>query len=389
MFKTRVLSLKGIEKELRGMRCDPRGVEIMSPKAEFRLVRARGLDPRGANILKQECLAAGAEAAVSWAALSFSEEKSEVIMMATLAQYGRVLRKLKEQPFDLPVLASEIERALEYFDDPKRPPMPGSGTRVMGILNVTPDSFYDGGRYTHTTDAVQRGLAMVQQGADIIDIGGESTRPGSRRLSVEEEAQRVVPVIEKLSRKTDVRISVDTHDPSVAEEAVDAGASMINDVYGLRAEGMTETAASLDVPVVIMHMQGTPETMQKDPHYDDVIGEIYGFLKHMTLKAEDAGVSPDNIIIDPGIGFGKKLVHNLEIISRLEEFNSMGYPVLLGASRKSFLGEILGKEAEERLYGSLGIAAVAVQKKVGILRVHDVKETLDVVRSVQALKHYK
>ncbi len=388
MFETRVLSLKHVGQELNRIGCDPRGVEIMSPKGEYRLIRAAGLDPRGANILKQEFLAAGAEAAVSWGTLSLSEEKSEVIMMGTISQYRRVLKKLEEQPFALPSLSEEVRKALESFDEPREPPVPGDGTRVMGILNVTPDSFYDGSRYSDEDDAVKRALAMVEQGADIIDVGGESTRPGSERLSFEEEIERVVPVIERVTEKRDVCISVDTHNSTVAEKAVDAGASMINDVFGLRKEGLLETAASCDVPVVIMHMQGTPETMQKNPRYDDVIGEIYGFLKERATKAEDAGVSPNDIIIDPGIGFGKTLKHNLEIISRLEEFNSMGYPVLLGASRKSFLGEILGTEAEERLYGSLGIAAVAVQKKVGILRVHDVRETVDVVKAVSSLRKH-
>ncbi len=386
MFEARVLSLKDIENELDRMGCDPRGVEIMSPKGRYRLVRATGLDPRGANILKQEFLAAGGEAAVSWSALSLTEDTSEVIMMGTISHYNRVLRKLEEQPFALPSLSKEVRKALECFDEPKEPPIPGEDTRIMGILNVTPDSFYDGGRYSEKDLAVQRALAMVEQGADIIDVGGESTRPGSERSSLQEEIDRVVPVIQAISEKTDVCISVDTHKPTVAEKAVEAGASMINDVFGLRTEGMLETAGVLDVPVVIMHMRGTPETMQKDPKYEDVMGEIYSFLNKQAILAEDAGVSPDNIIIDPGIGFGKKLQHNLEIISRLEEFNSMGYPVLLGASRKSFLGDILGKEAEGRLYGSLGIAAVAVQKSISILRVHDVRETVDVVKAVSSLQ---
>lgn len=386
MFETRVLSGRFAGRELRAMKCDPRGIEIMSPKAEYLLVKARGLDPRGANILKQECLAAGAEAAVSWAALSLSGEPSDVIIMGNLSQYERILRKLNEQPFGLSQLSNEIRMALKHFENPKEPPVSGKGTRIMGILNVTPDSFYDGGSYNDTHSAVQRGLNMAQLGADIIDVGGESTRPGSGGVPVEEELNRVIPVIERLSQETDVCISVDTRVPAVAERAVDAGASMINDINGLRGQGMLETAATLDVPVVIMHMQGVPGTMQESPSYEDVMDEIYGFLLERAAKAEEAGFSSDNIIIDPGIGFGKTFEHNVEILSRLEEFNSMGYPLLLGASRKRFLGDILGKGADGRLYGSLGIAAVAVQKGVSILRVHDVEETLDVIRAVEALK---
>ncbi|MEF8832713.1 MAG: dihydropteroate synthase [Candidatus Thermoplasmatota archaeon] len=256
----------------------------------------------------------------------------------------------------------------------------------MGVLNVTPDSFYEGGEYERVEEAVERGIAMAEEGADIIDIGGESTRPGSDRISVEKELERILPVIEELDSKLDIPISVDTYKPKVAEEAVEAGADIVNDVFGLRKEGMAEKISELDVPIIIMHMQGTPKNMQKSPQYEDVIDDITEYFYERIEFAKDKGIKEENIILDPGIGFGKKLNHNLEIIRRLDEFCSLGHPILLGASRKSFLGEILGKEAENRLFGSLAVSTLAVEKGVSILRVHDLMENKDVVKTVEAVE---
>ena len=388
MFQTRVLSNLNQKRRhslLERLGCEKRGVEIMAPKAEHKLVYARGLDPRAANIVKQEFLAAGGEVAVSWEALNISEQTSEIIMMGTHSQYRRVLKKLKEQPFDLKLLAKEVQESIENFDEPPQIPWSSKNTEVMGVLNVTPDSFYDGGEFDVKEKAVDRALTMIDQGADIIDIGGESTRPGSERISVEEEKDRILPVIEEITDHRDISISIDTYKPEVAEAAINAGADMVNDVFGLRTEGMPEKIAELGVPVIIMHMQGTPKTMQKNPTYEDVITDISSFFLERAQVAKNAGIDTDNIILDPGIGFGKKLHHNLEILHRLEEFNSLGFPLLLGASRKSFLGEILDKPSEERLWGSIAVAALVVEKKVRILRVHDVSETLDAVRTIEAI----
>ncbi len=385
MFEARVLSdlsQEKIGKILRKIGCDEKGIEIMNPKAKHLLIYAKGLDPRAANIVKQEFLSAGGEAAVAWKTLDLSIEKSEILMMGTKSQYERVTEKLKEQPFDLKDLAGEINMSIDSYHGSK---YGAERCKIMGILNVTPDSFFDGGRYDRVERAVEKGIKMEKEGADIIDIGGESTRPGSERISEEEELERVIPVIEDLSNKTDVPISIDTYKPKIAEKAVDAGAEMVNDVFGLRQEGMPEKIAELNVPVVIMHMQGRPKDMQEDPTYDDVISDISSFFLERIEVAKDAGVKDENIIIDPGIGFGKKLEHNLEIIERLDEFTSFSYPVLLGASRKSFLGNILEKEADERLYGSLAVAAMAVERGASILRVHDVQENLDVIRTVSAV----
>ncbi len=389
MFGTRVVSdIRDTDQAFDVMEklgCEKRGVEIMSPKAVYRVVRASGLDPKGANILKQEFLAAGGEAAVSWEALNLSEDKSEVLMMGTVTQYKRALRKLKEQPFGLDVLADEIEDVLDNYRS--MPPIPwgGENPQIMGVLNVTPDSFYDGGDFDSLDRAVERAVKMEEEGASVIDIGGESTRPGSKKISIQEELDRVIPVIEAVKDRVGVPISIDTYKPEIAEAAVESGAEIVNDIYALRKKGMLQTAADLDVPVIIMHMQGTPENMQDNPHYDDVITEIYDFLQYRAKEAEEAGIDPEKIVIDPGIGFGKKTEHNLEIINRLDEFTCMGYPVLLGASRKRYLAEILDKDVDERLFGTVAVTTLALSRYVSVLRVHDVEENLDALKTVKAI----
>jgi len=390
MFQTRVLSDISPEetrKLLKEMGCDEKGVEIMAPKGEMILISAKGLDPRGANILKQEFLSSGGEVAVPWEALDLSEDESDVLMMGTPSQYERVKKKLQNQPFQLPKLAEEIDETIQNYYNTPSLPWDNDGCEIMGVLNVTPDSFYDGGEYNRVEEAVERGISMAEEGADIIDIGGESTRPGSKRISVEEELDRILPVIEELDRRLDVLISVDTYKPEVAEKSVEAGADIINDVFGLRKEGMAEKIGELDVPIIIMHMQGTPKNMQNSPEYENVIDDIVSYFYERIKFAKKHEINEENIILDPGIGFGKSLDHNLEIIRRLDEFCSLGYPILLGASRKSFLGKILNKEAEDRLYGSLAVSSLAVQKGASILRVHDVVENKDVVQTVEALEN--
>jgi len=261
MFQTRVLSDISPEetrKLLKEMGCDEKGVEIMAPKGEMILISAKGLDPRGANILKQEFLSSGGEVAVPWEALDLSEDESDVLMMGTPSQYERVKKKLQNQPFQLPKLAEEIDETIQNYYNTPSLPWDNDGCEIMGVLNVTPDSFYDGGEYNRVDEAVEKGISMAEEGADIIDIGGESTRPGSKRISVEEELDRILPVIEELDRRLDVLISVDTYKPEVAEKSVEAGADIINDVFGLRKEGMAEKIGELDVPIIIMHMQGPP-----------------------------------------------------------------------------------------------------------------------------------
>jgi len=262
----------------------------------------------------------------------------------------------------------------------------GVRTAVMGVLNVTPDSFYDGGRFRDAGAAVERAAQMAAEGADIIDVGGESTRPGADPVPADEEASRVVPVIERLVQRLDVPVSIDTCKASVAERALDAGARMLNDVGGLRLDPeMARVAAQHDAAVVIMHMKGTPRDMQLNPTYEDVIGEITEFLRRSIGLAVEAGVREERIIVDPGIGFGKRPEHNIEILARLGEFRSLGRPIMVGTSRKSFIGGILGVPAEERLMGTMATVALAIREGASVVRVHDVKEAVQVARVADAV----
>jgi len=263
-----------------------------------------------------------------------------------------------------------------------------SRTHIMGVLNVTPDSFSDGGRFLKLDDAVSQGMKMIEEGADIIDVGGESTRPGSDPLSTEEELSRVIPVIESLSAKTDLPVSIDTYKAEVARRALHAGARMINDISALRFDpGMKKVAAEFGVPVVLMHIKGTPKEMQKDPDYDDVIAEIKEYLSESIRNAQEAGIDRKKMIIDPGIGFGKRIEDNLNILKNLKEFSILGCPILIGCSRKSFIGRVLDLPVEERLEGSLAALAAAVMNGADIVRVHDVKESRRVVSLIDAIMH--
>lgn len=257
---------------------------------------------------------------------------------------------------------------------------------VMGILNVTPDSFSDGGRYDSLEQAVTRAAAMVQEGADIIDIGGESTRPGAKPVSEQEELDRVIPVIEVLSAELSVTLSVDTVKPGVMEEAVNAGAQLVNDVNALREEGAVELVARLGVPVCLMHMKGAPETMQNDPRYSEVVREVELFLSDRVKVCEQAGIDRSNILVDPGFGFGKTVKQNYQLFAALHRIRSLGYPLLVGVSRKSMIGAIIDAPPEQRVLGSSVLAALAVERGANILRVHDVKETCQALALLEQIK---
>ena len=256
---------------------------------------------------------------------------------------------------------------------------------VMGILNLTPDSFSDGGLYLDVDTAVGRALQMVSEGADIIDIGGESTRPGAQPLNADDEIARVVPVVKALRKKSDVAISVDTSKAQVMKAAVDAGANLINDVRALQEDGALQVAADMSVPVCLMHMQGQPRSMQHKPEYKHVVSEVLNFLKHRIKACENVGISRDQIILDPGFGFGKTLEHNLSLLKHLSEFVNMGLPVLMGISRKSMLGHITGAEVDQRLEAGLATTVLGFQAGVRIFRVHDVKETVEVLKVCHAV----
>jgi dihydropteroate synthase len=252
---------------------------------------------------------------------------------------------------------------------------------VMGIVNVTPDSFSDGGAHDTLEAAVAHGLKLAGEGADLLDIGGESTRPGAEAVPLEEELRRVVAVIERLAKETPLPISIDTSKPEVMRAAVQAGAGMINDVHALRREGSLDAAAALGVPVVLMHMQGEPHSMQEAPDYDDVVGDVHRFLAERIFAAEMSGIAKKNIIVDPGFGFGKNTQHNLTLLAQLERIAELGVPVLAGLSRKRSIGEITGRDTPaERVAGSIAAHLIAAQRGAKILRVHDVAATVDALK---------
>ncbi|RKY58236.1 MAG: dihydropteroate synthase [Candidatus Latescibacterota bacterium] len=257
---------------------------------------------------------------------------------------------------------------------------------IMGVLNVTPDSFSDGGLFLRTEDAVRRAEEMAQEGADIIDIGGESSRPGAEPVPLEEELRRVIPVVREVAQRLSVPISVDTYKAEVARRALEEGASIVNDISALRFDpDMAEVVARRRAPVVLMHMKGTPRDMQRNPYYEDVLGEVEGFLKERKEAAVGMGIPEENIILDPGIGFGKRVQDNLQLLKNLDRLVALGSPVLVGTSRKSFIGAVLDLPVEERLEGTLATLVLAVAKGAKILRVHDVRPAVRVVRMAEAV----
>ncbi|MCB5186909.1 dihydropteroate synthase [Methylobacillus caricis] len=260
-----------------------------------------------------------------------------------------------------------------------------SHAHVMGIVNVTPDSFSDGGRYASTGLAVAHARQLVAEGASILDIGGESTRPNAIPVSLDEELSRVIPVIEQLASEVDVPISIDTYKPTVMREAVNAGAAIINDIRGLQEPGALEAAAAGNAGICLMHMQGSPQTMQIEPYYDDVAQEVKNFLLERLQAVQEAGIVPERIVLDPGFGFGKRTVHNIALLQALPEILTLGRPLLVGLSRKSILGQIVGSDVDQRLHASLAASVISAMKGASIIRVHDVKATVDALKVVNAV----
>ena len=265
-----------------------------------------------------------------------------------------------------------------------------SKTQVMGILNVTPDSFSDGGHlYQHSSLSIDKALQhaeqMVNEGASIIDIGGESTRPGAAEVSVQEEMDRVLPVLERVSAELDVVVSIDTSSPKLISESAKLGAGLINDVRALGRDGALEAAAKTDLPICLMHMQGSPATMQRQPEYADVVSEVMDFLDQQLNRCMTAGIEKERLMVDPGFGFGKTLQHNLQLLNRLDKLLDLGVPVLSGTSRKTMVGQVLNRESDQRLFGSLATVALAVERGARVIRVHDVLATVDMVRMTEAV----
>jgi dihydropteroate synthase len=257
---------------------------------------------------------------------------------------------------------------------------------VVGIVNVTPNSFSDGGQFLDAAKAIAHGLKLRDDGADMVDVGGESTRPGAQPVPAEEELRRVLPVVEALVREG-VAVSVDTLKPEVMRAAIAAGCAVVNDVNGFRSPGAIEAVAQSNVGLIVMHMQGTPQTMQEAPHYDDVVSEVRSFLASRVSALEAAGVASDRIVLDPGFGFGKTLEHNKQLFRALPALASMGYPILAGVSRKRMIGELTGRGIEDRVAGSVAAALLAVQNRASLVRVHDVKETVDAIKVWMELRN--
>ncbi len=258
--------------------------------------------------------------------------------------------------------------------------------RVMGIVNVTPDSFSDGGKFAATNLAIDHALKLASEGADILDIGGESTRPNATTVSLQEELDRVIPVIESLVGQINIPLSIDTYKPQVMQAAIDAGASIVNDVRALQEDGALDVVAKSNAGVCLMHMQGLPQTMQNHPHYDDVVNDIKAFLKERLQASIDAGIGASRIVLDPGFGFGKTREHNITLIQQLESFTLLVQPLLVGLSRKSVLGQVTGNDVDARLYASIAASVIAAQKGARILRVHDVKATVEALKVVAAIQ---
>ncbi len=379
--------------QMKKMGVDPTGVRLMEGKTLHFNLKVEGIEPRTANLLKQEMLALGGDVAVDGRGLDCSTEKTDALLMGTQKQLEKLTSKLEQYP-SLNPLGQSIRETLKNVSKiqytircRKRTLTLGKRTLLMGILNVTPDSFSDGGLFFDRQRAVSHGVRMVEEGADMIDIGGESTRPGSKPLELEEELRRVIPVIKSLADEVNVPISIDTYKSAVAQKAIEAGAEMINDISGLNFDpSLAEVAAKEDMPIVLMHIRGTPETMQKDIHYDSLFSEILQYLKDSIQRAESAGLDPHQIIVDPGIGFGKTAEDNLLIIRNLSEFRILGKPILLGTSRKSFIGEILNAEVEERLEGTLSSIAAGVLHGANIIRSHDVLQARKAIAVADAIR---
>ncbi len=379
---------------LRDTRADEAGVAKMLDKTRYATLWAEGLKAAAANILKQEMLAIGADVAVARGVVNCSTKTTNVLMMGTRKHFKQLARRLKSQPFGLPTLGVEIKLVLGAERSEFALPVKGgvlnlsNGPVVMGAVNVTPDSFSDGGDNFNTDVAIKSALSMVAEGAQIIDIGGESSRPGAKSVGEAEELRRVIPVIEAVAAQTKTPISIDTYRASVARRAVKAGASIVNDISGLRLDPlMASTVADTGASLVVMHMRANPTEMQNNTDYDDLVGEVYALLSESVDLAVQAGVAREKIVVDPGIGFGKTSEGNLILLARLAEFVGLGQPILVGASRKSFIGKALGiDDPKDRLEGSLAAAVSAVMSGAHILRVHDVSATCRAAKLAWAIK---
>lgn len=379
--------------ELAGLDIDEPWAEYMAHKGAVIPLRIEAVRGKAASLLKQHMLSLGGECAVGRQVANFDDTPAPVVLLGTRLQYQQLMHKLTSQPFGLTAIAHEMAAALERLRATPEPIRCGqhllrfdARTLVMGIINTTPDSFSGDGLAGDAEAALKQARRFVAEGADIIDVGGQSTRPGSKDVELDEEIRRTAPVIAAICSELDVPVSIDTSRPLVAEAAIEAGAQFINDIYALRHDGMAHVAAESGAGVCLMHMRGTPEDMQQSPAYGDLMAEVYDCLATWMEAAVAGGVCETQIMIDPGFGFGKTVNHNLELVRRLRELTSLGRPILMGASRKSSIGRVLGlPDAGDRLWGTAAVNALAIANGAAMIRVHDVAEMAQVAAMADAV----
>ncbi|MBI9030558.1 dihydropteroate synthase [bacterium] len=392
-MKNRIITISNIHDAreiLKQIGVSSQGVEVMAPKALGPCLLLYNVETGAANIMKQEALIIGADVAMSKGIVEGKKKETNLLFMGGANKLLALHTRMRHYTsMGLPEIREQLltfRKQLLYcsLEDKGRDFVP----EIMGILNVTPDSFSDGNEHFDLSQAVKRGLEMIKEGASIIDIGGESTRPGSPRVSLQAELQRVIPVIKAIRQETQISISVDTYKAEVARQALSAGANIVNDITALQGDsGMIKVLQ--DFPqskICIMHMQGSPETMQKDPTYSNVINDLMSFFEERISYLLAQGIFLDRIIIDPGIGFGKELEHNLAILKRLDEFHILGCKLLLGASRKSFINMITPALPKEREGGTMASSAIAYNKKIDIIRVHNVKDNAQLLKVLSAIE---
>lgn len=375
---------------------DPYGIDAMVSKTININILLESQPCKVANIIKQEMLSVGGDAAVARGSVSCSVPASDILIMGTIKQILAMVIKIEKQPFGLNSIAANIRELLKNISQKeyilktfRREIQLGKKTLIMGILNVTPDSFSDGGLFYSQQRAIERGLQMVDEGADIIDIGGESSRPGAASVSATAELKRVLPVIDSLVKQIKIPISIDTKKAQVARQAVGAGAEIVNDISALHADKkMTKTIKDTGAAVILMHMRGNPQNMQKgNLVYNNLMAEVADYLKKSSEKALNGGIDKDCLVIDPGIGFGKTPDDNYKIVKNLSQLKVLGMPIMVGTSRKSFIGKVTGGEPSERMEGTAATVAAAIMNGCHIIRVHDVAVMKKVAAVTDAIVH--
>ena len=384
--------------ELSKINVSSQGVEYMAKKLMLLPIKITNVKLGAANILKQEMLSIGGDCAVARGIVEGSLPISEVILLGAIDKYEKLITKLNFQPiFGLKQIQSELREIVDNFINPQTNLklnhvfLDLSKLNIMGILNITPDSFSDGNDHLDFDKAISHAKKMINDGADIIDIGGESSRPGSIAVSVDEEMKRVIPVIKAIREFSDIPISIDTTKSEVAKSAILAGANILNDISALNFDNemITVLQEFPEIPIIMMHMKGTPKTMQDNPIYEDTINDILLFFKERLDFCDNNNISKNRIIIDPGIGFGKRKEDNLIILKKINEFKTFGVPILLGASRKRFIDSIYPSSPKERLEGTLATTSIAYNNGVNIIRVHDVKENKNFISVLEEISKSK